>query len=231
MHNQLMVEKYKAVRFPMIYIAAFILATADFLLGFLKIPENMKTSMVFSNSLCDTSFMFIISLMAAWFTGNDFMNRTIHNEIKVGYSRFSVIFVRTIAAVTMSVLLHLIYVSATVFGFSVRYGFDTSLFTVRNFVWLMVVVLQISANICIVMFIVFALKKITVAIAVTVVFSFTACNVLRNFISKSVFRLTCFSLAQTNDNRTLILSALFAMMMIFMSMIATHFVFRKTEIK
>lgn len=108
MHNQLMIEKYKAVRFPILYIAAVILATADFLLGFLKLPESMNTSTVFSISLCDTSFMFIISLVAAWFAGNDFMNRTIHNEIKVGYSRFSVILARTLPAVTMSILL-LIY--------------------------------------------------------------------------------------------------------------------------
>lgn len=231
MRNQLMIEKYKAVRFPIMYIAAVVLATVDFLLGFLKLTEDVNTSTVFSYSLPDTSFMFIISLVAAWFAGNDFMNRTIHNEIKVGYSRFSVILARTITASVMSVLLHLIYVFATVLGFSVRYGFDSSLFTLRNFVWLLVVLLQICADICIVMFIVFALKKITYAIAVTVVFSFAACNVLRNFISKSFFRLTCFSLAQTSDNSTLVLSAVFAIAVIIVSLTATHFVFGKAEIK
>ena len=82
-----------------------------------------------------------------------------------------------------------------------------------------------------VMFIVFALKKVTSGIAVTVVFSFVSCNILRNFISKSVFRLTCFSLAQTSDNRTLALSAVFAAVIIVISLTATHFVFRKAEIK
>lgn len=231
MHNQLRIEKYKAVRFPILYIAAVILATADFLLGYLKLPEDMKTSTVFSNSLCDTSFMFIISLVAAWFAGNDFLNRTIHNEIKVGYSRFSVILARTLTTVTMSVLLHLTYVFATVLGSSAKCDFDRSLFTPRNFVWLLVVMLQICANICIIMFIVFALKKITSAIAVTVVFSFVACNLLRNFISESVFRLTCFSLAQTSDNRTLALSTVLAVAVIIVSLTATHFVFRKAEIK
>lgn len=231
MRNQLMIEKYKAVRFPIMYIAAVVLATVDFLLGFLKLTEDVNTSTVFSYSLPDTSFMFIISLVAAWFAGNDFMNRTIHNEIKTGYSRFSVILARTITASVMSILLHLIYVFATVLGFSVRYGFDSSLFTLRNFVWFLVVMLQICADICIVMFIVFALKKITYAIAVTVVFSFAACNVLRNFISKSFFRLTCFSLAQTSDNSTLVLSAVFAIAVIIVSLTATHFVFGKAEIK
>ena len=79
--------------------------------------------------------------------------------------------------------------------------------------------------------IVFALKKVTSGIAVTVVFSFVSCNILRNFISNSVFRLTCFSLAQTNDNRTLALSAVFAAVIIVILLTATHFVFRKAEIK
>ena len=231
MHNQLMIEKYKAERFVIMYLAAAVLAAAGFFLGLLKLPEYMDTAMVFSLSICDTSFLFLISLVAAWFAGNDFQTRTIHNEIKVGYSRFSVFMARTITAVIMAVLLHLTYVFATVLGFVVKYRFDSSIFSITDFVWMLVVMLQICAIICIVMFIIFALKKVTSGIAVTVVFSFVSCNILRNFISESVFRLTCFSLAQTSDNRTLALSAVFAVAVIVISLTATHFVFRKAEIK
>ena len=231
MHNQLMIEKYKAERFVIMYLVAAVLAAAGFFLGLLKLPEYMDTAKIFSLSVCDTSFMFIISLVAAWFAGNDFQNRTIHNEIKVGYSRFSVFMARTITTVIMAVMLHLTYIFATVLGFAVKYRFDSSIFSMTDFVWLLVVMLQICANICIVMFIVFAIKKVTSGIAVTVVFSFVSCNILRNFISESVFRLTCFSLAQTSDNRTLALSAVFAAAVIIISLTATHFVFRKAEIK
>jgi len=231
MYNQLMIEKYKAKRFIIMYLAVAVLAAAGFFLGLLKLPENLDTATVFSFSICDTSFMFLISLVAAWFAGNDFQNRTIQNEIKVGYSRFSVFMARTITTVFMALLLHLTYVFATVLGFSVKYRFDNSIFSLTNFIWLLVVMLQICANICIVMFIVFALKKVTSGIAVTVVFSFVSCNILRNFISGSVFRLTCFSLAQTSDNRTLALSAVSAAAVIVISLTATHFVFRKAEIK
>ena len=232
MHNQLMIEKYKAKRFFILYLAAAVLAAAGFLLGLLKLlPENMETAKVFSLTICDTSFMFLISLVAAWFAGNDFQNRTIQNEIKAGYSRFSVFMARTITTVIMAVLLHLTYVFSTVLGFAVSYRFDSSIISLTNFVWLLVVMLQICAIICIVMFIIFALKKVTSGIAVTVVFSFVSCNILRNFISESVFRLTCFSLAQTSDNRTLALSAVFAAAVIVISLTATHFVFRKAEIK
>ena len=131
----------------------------------------------------------------------------------------------------MAALLHLTYIFATVLGFAVEYRFDSSIFSITDLVWLLVVMLQICANICIVTFIVFAVKKATLGIAVTVVFSFVSCNILRNFISKSVFRLTCFSLAQTSDTGTLALSAVFAAAVIAASLTATHFVFRKAEIK
>ncbi|MDE6745129.1 MAG: ABC transporter permease, partial [Oscillospiraceae bacterium] len=174
MYNQLMLEKYKAKRFIIMYLAAAVLAAAGFFLGLLKLPENLDTAAVFSLSICDASFMFIISLVAAWFAGNDFQNRTIHNEIKAGYSRFSVLMARTITTVIMAVLLHLTYVLATVVGFSVKCRFDSSIFSITGLVWLLVVMLQICANVCIVMFIVFALKKVTSGIAVTVVFSFVS---------------------------------------------------------
>ena len=230
MYNQLIVEKYKAERFILVYLAAAVLAAAGFFNGLLKIQENLNTAAVFSFSICDTSFMFLVSLVAAWFAGNDFQNRTIQNEIKVGYSRFSVIIARTVPAVIMAVLLHLTFVFSTVLGFAVHYTFDSSIFSVTDLLWLLVVVLQICANICIVMLIVFALKKVTSGIAVTVVLSFVSCNILRNFISESFFRLTCFSLAQTSDSETLALSAVFAAAVIAAALAAAHLVFRKADI-
>lgn len=231
MRNQLMIEKFKAVRFPLMYIAAAVLAAAGFFLGLLKLSGDLDMTTVFSYTVCDTSFMFIISLVAAWFAGNDFLNRTIHNEIKVGYSRFSVFFSRTVTIVIMAILLHLIYILATILGFTVKYRFDSSIFTVTNLTWLLVIMLQICANMCITIFIVFTFRKVTSGIAVTIVFSFISCNILRNFIRDSVFKLTPFSFAQTNDSRTLVLSTAFAVAVILISLTATYFVFRKAEIK
>lgn len=231
MRNQMIIERYKAVRFFIILIAALVIVVVGFLNGLIKIPKDLNTSAVFSNLVCDASFIFILSLVAAWFAGNDFLNRTIHNEIKAGYSRISVIITRTITTVIMGLLLHLAFIAASLLGFVIKAGFDSSVFTVVNLSWLLVVMLQICANICIVMFIVFALKKVTSGIAVTVIFAIVSCNILRNFISDSVFRLTPFSLAQTSDSQTLILSAAVAAVMIAVSMLATHLVFRRAEIK
>lgn len=231
MLNQMSVQKYKAVRFPILYIAALVTITMGFLYGYLKLPPTFDTNAVFSDTVCDTSGFFIFALVAAWFAGNDFLTRTIHNEIKAGYRRFSLILTRTVTTTTMVILLHLGYILSTVIGFSLKNGFDTSLFTVVNLFWLLTVLIQVCADICIVMFIVFSLKKATSAIAVAVVFAFIAFNVLRNFISESVFRLTPFSLAQTSDAGMLALSAVIAAAVIAGILTATHFVFRKAEIK
>ena len=231
MRNQMIIERYKSVRFPVLYLAAVVAMMMGFFLGFLKLPSAWDTAAVFSETVRDTSGFFIYALVAAWFAGNDFLNRTIHHEIKAGYSRFSVIIVRAIPAIIIAFLLHLAYIVATVIGFSIKNGFDSSIFTVENLVWLLTVMLQICANICIVMLIVFALKKVTSGIAVTVIFTIVSCNVLRNFISDSVFRLTPFSLAQTYDSKTLALSAAVAATVIVGSLIATHLVFRRAEIK
>ena len=56
MYNQLIIEKYKAKRFILMYLAAIVLAAAGFFLGLLTLPENLDTATVFSLSICDTSF-------------------------------------------------------------------------------------------------------------------------------------------------------------------------------
>lgn len=231
MLNQLRVENFKVCRFWLMYIAEAVLAVAGFLFGFIKFPEEAMTNGIFSNVVCDTSFVFIITLVSAWFAANDFFHRTIHNEIKVGYSRWSIIFSRTVTTFIMAMLLHLTYIIASVAGFCAKWGFDTSVLTWRNFVWLAVVLLQICANVSFIMLIVFALKNITAAISGAIIFSIISCNVLRNFISDGIFKLTCFSLAQDSNTETLLFSALLALITIIVVTIITHLIFRKSEIK
>ncbi len=231
MLNQLKVERFKACRFWLMYIAVAVLAVAGFLFGFIKFPEEAMTDGIFSDVVCDTSFVFIITLVSAWFAANDFFHRTIHNEIKVGYSRWSIIFSRTVTAFIMAMLLHLTYIIASVAGFCAKWGFDSSILTGQNLIWLAVVLLQICANVSFIMLIVFALKKVTAAISGAIIFSIISCNVLRNFISDGIFRFTCFSLAQDKNIETLLLSGILALATIIVVMTATHLVFRKSEIK
>ena len=231
MLNQLRVERFKACRFWLMYIAEAVLAVAGFLFGFIKFPEEALTDGVYSSVVCDTSFVFIITLVSAWFAANDFFHRTIHNEIKVGYSRWSIIFSRTVTTFIMAILLHLTYIVASVVGFCAKWGFDSSVLTGRNLIWLAVVLLQICANVSFIMLIVFALKKVTAAISGAIIFSIVSCNILRNFISDGIFRLTCFSLAQESSTETLFLSGMLAFITIITVTAITHLIFRKSEIK
>lgn len=231
MRNQIAVEAYKAIRFPILYIVAFVIMIAGFLYGNIKISSDFNAARVFSSVIGDTSFIFMISLVVSWFIGNDFLYRTIHNEIKIGYSRLSVIIVRVLPTFIMAMILHLGYIFATIIGFSIKNGFDDSIFTVVNFAWLLTVMVQICSIVCIVIFIVFALKKVTSGIAVSTIFIVICCSVLRNFINDKVFNLTPFSLAQTSDSRTLVISIAVAIGVIVVSLMVTHFIFRKTEIK
>ena len=63
MYNQLIIEKYKAKRFIIMYLAAIVLAAAGFFLGLLKLPENLDTATVFSLSICDTSLCLSFHLL------------------------------------------------------------------------------------------------------------------------------------------------------------------------
>ena len=233
MRNQIAVEFYKAIRFSILYIAALVIIISGFLYGNIKISSNLDFNIarVFSAVIGDTSFIFIISLVVSWFIGNDFLYRTIHNEIKIGYSRISVVLVRVLPSIVMAMFLHLAYIFSAIIGFSIKNGFDDSMFTVSNFVWLLTVMVQVCSIVCIVIFIVFALKKVTSGIAVSTIFIVICCSVLRNFINDTVFKLTPFSLAQTSDSKNLAISSIVAISVIFVSLISTHFIFRKTEVK
>lgn len=231
MMNQLKVEGFKLRRFWIVYIAVAAVALMGFLFGYLKFSDTYNTHITFSEVIGDTSFMFIISLISAWFIGNDFNNRTIHNEIKIGCGRLSVILSRTLMVFISSAIIHLSYVLAVVAGFSVKYGFDTSILSPGNLAWVGVVILQLMALQSITVLLTFLLKKLAAAIAASVCVVVVMCNVLRNFIDAEIFNLSCFGFAQSGDAHTLTLSAIFALATIVIFLGISYILFRKSAIK
>ncbi|MBQ8967827.1 ABC transporter permease [Ruminococcus sp.] len=232
MFEQLKLERFKAARFYMIYIAIALIAAAGGSYGYLKFPEGLGLGKVFADAVCDTSLLFVPATVTAWLLGNDFLYRTIHNPIKLGSSRASVIMAKALTAFAVSLMIHLTDITATIVGYGLRYGFDSSLFTTGNLLWLLVVMVQVCAITSFVVLIVFAAKNALAGIALTVVFTFITCNILRNFLDgKTAFKLSCFSLAQTNDVSTLVLSGIFAAITIAVVLGLTQLVFRKAEIK
>lgn len=233
MLNLLKVELYKLKKFQFGYIAVlFMFVVGDLYAEGTKILGIVdNTNDIFSGIVCDTSFVFFISIVMAWFMGKDFSDRTICNEIKLGYSRFHILLSRTTVVCAFAALLHVIYVISAVFRFSMRKEFDASVFCVENVLWLLTVLIQLAAIISGVVLISFITRKRSEAIALSTMYAFVCCNILRNFISSKIFTMSCFFFVQDNDIENLLFVAISAFVtMIIFSGIAT-FAFNKADVK
>lgn len=239
MINQLKVAFFKLRRFWLFYIVAVILAAAGFSCGYLVLRNTTITSNgkivfepYFREIASDTSFIFLISLVSGWFAGNDFGNRTIHNEIKIGYSRASVLWTRFIAVSLSASLLHLIYIVSGTLGFGMVRRVDGSVFSIGSLCQLFVVLLQIVTIQSMIILITFLLRRTAAVISASVCFSFISCNVLRNFFADSrVFMLSPFWLCQSNSPDDLIPAGIFAGVLLAGTLTATWYIFRKAEIR
>ncbi|MBD5137472.1 MAG: ABC transporter permease [Lachnospiraceae bacterium] len=233
MINQLKVEGFKLRRFILLYIVALILFAAGFFYSYCKLYllPSMNTNEVFACLVSDTSLIFIISLVTSWFIGNDFSSRTIHNEIKIGYSRLSILLSRLIIVYIISVLLHSIYIFSAVLGFSLKSSFDNSIINTHNIFWFLTVAAQLFAIQSIITFITFSLKKASASISAAVCFTFITCNIIRTFTDSRIFTLSCFCLAQDSSYKNLVPTFINAIIVIAIAFIATYICFRKTEIK
>lgn len=230
MINQLKVELFKIKRFYLLYIAALFYVILGSVYGYLCFPDTFNTNAVFTEVVCDTSSLFLISLVTAWFVGNDFGNRTVHNEIKTGYSRFSVLISRAIIVFGVSAILHFIWVFFSVVGFSVKYGFDNSVFSMRNLCWILVVFVQIMTLQSGVLLLVFLLKKVATSISGAMLYTFILCNMLRNFLGYDFYTLSCFCLVHDNSTHMLVISGIYAIILMMVFFMITHLLFRKAEI-
>lgn len=230
MCNQLKVEFFKFRRFELFYLGIMLMIGVGCSYGFIKFPDgNIYDG--FAATLGDTSFMFVPALVSAWFVGNDFSNRTIHNEITTGYSRLSVLLVRELPVFLSTIMLHLIYVAATMVGLGIKKGFSFETFQIQDVYWCITVMLQLIAMQSIVVLITFICAKAAASIAVSVCFIFLMCNILRNFLEIKVYTMSCFCLVRNNSYEMMIPSGVVAIATIFVSVMITWLIFRRKEIK
>ena len=230
MCNQLKVEFKKFQSFGLFYLGLLLMIGLGSAYGFVKFPEkNLYDG--FLETIRDVSFMFVPTLVSAWFVGNDFSNRTIHNEITTGCSRWSVLFVRELPTFLSAVLLHFVYVVSTMIGLGVKNGFSFEGFQMSDLYWCITVMLQLIAMQSIIVLITFLCAKAAAAIAVSVVFMFFMCNILRNFLNVKVYTMSCFCLAPNHSSETLIGSGIAAIATVVVVIMVTWLVFRKKEIK
>lgn len=232
MCNQLKVMFFKFRYFWVFYIVDLCVAGFGFWAGYVKMTNlGWDTYKAFTDSICDTSFAFMLAVTSAWFIGNDFSNRTIQHEIAVGYSRLSVLLVRELPVMISSVLLHLVFVFSAVFGVACKNGFAENMFKTQDIFWCLTIVLQVVALQSIITMITFICGKATSAIAASVCFIIVTCNVLRNFLYDTFFEKTVFCFARNNASETLIVSSVVAVITLVVVIALTYLVFRKKEIK
>ncbi len=233
MRNQYIVSFYKMRRFLFLYICLLFLAAADGAWGYIKLSavEHMSLYEVFKDAGSDTSFTFIITLLSSLFIGRDFNNRTIQHEIKLGYSRVSVIVVRAVPVFLMAVVLHFTGMLSAMIGFGIKNGFSMSSFSGRDVWWCVTIAMQLAAFQSMIVFLIFLIRTLGTAMITSVCFTFAACNMLRNYTDAKIFRISCFCLVRDNLTETLLPAAVFALAVVMIMFLASCFVFEKAEIK
>jgi len=232
MCNQCKVTFFKFRHFVLFYIAVLCMVGFGFSYGFVKIAGmGGSTYDAFLATNCDTSFMFILALITAWFLGSDFSNRTIHHEITLGYSRWSVLLVRELPVLLSGVILHFAYVFSAVLGVACKNGFSGAVFETADILWCITIMLQLMGLQSVITMITFICAKAPAAIAISVSFTIIACNVLRNFLGGTFFTKTVFYLARDNASATLLPTSIVAVITLIGFIALTYMVFRRKEIK
>jgi ABC-type transport system involved in multi-copper enzyme maturation permease subunit len=208
------------------------MAGFGFYYGYVKLaPLNYNTYDTFAYTINDTSLIFIISLVTAWFIGNDFSNRTIQHEITLGYSRFSILLIRTLPVTLSAIIIHFTFVFTTMFAVICKNGHTGDFLKSQDVFWCITVSLQLIGLQSIITMITFISAKATSAISIAVTFTIIACNVMRNFADNTVFTKTVFFFAKDNKSETLLSTSIVAVITLILSITITYLLFRKKEIK
>lgn len=232
MCNQCKVTFFKFQHFVLFYIVVLCMAGFGFTYGFVKIAgKGGSVYDAFLATNADTSFMVVLALITAWFLGSDFSNRTIHHEITLGYSRWSVLLVRELPVLLSGVILHFAYVFSAVLGVACKNGFSGWIFETADVFWCITIVLQLIGLQSVITMISFICAKATAAIGISVIFTFITCNVLRNFLGETFFTKTVFYFARDNAGATLLPASIVAVITWIVFIALTYLVFNKKEIK
>ena len=232
MCNQCKVTFFKFRHFVLFYIAVLCMVGFGFSYGFVRVSDIVgSVYYAFSIVNSDTSLLFLAALITAWFLGSDFSNRTIHHEITLGYSRWSVLFVRELPVLLSGVILHFVYVFSVVLGVACKNGFSGAMFETADILWCITIMLQLMGLQSVITMITFICAKAPAAIAISVSFTIIACNVLRNFLGGTFFTKTVFCLARDNASATLLPASIVAVVTLIVFIALTYMIFRRKEIK
>jgi len=238
MYNQLKIEFYKLKTSIMYYLMLVLFAVIGVSYGIIKfVPGDISGGQGFINTIGDTSFIFILTLFVCYFVGSDFSNRTIHNDIKIGYSRLSVVLTRGIVVLPAVALSHLVYVFSTAVSVGIINGLGTEMSIQSMIAQSVLVFIQIMTIQSFSLLIMFLCKKSSLGMVLSVCFTFLTCNILRNFLGEEnfLFKITSFYRImmdfQSLTTNEILLSFTSAIVTLIIIFCVTHIAFRKAELK
>lgn len=239
MNNQMKVEVIHLRKSVLFYLAIAAFVVLSMMYSWKMVYTDMSNNSgidAFVGTMSDTSLMFILSLFASYVIGNEFTNRTIDNEIRIGYSRFSVVLSRAIVVLPFTLIPYLAYTVTSTLFLGLANGFATA-FTVSDLIIRFILfALQVMSIQSIAMFIMFACKKASLGMMVNTCFAVVTCNLLRNILQdNSLFKLTSFYRIMMNNQsmsvQDLLISFVSAIATLLLMVYASYIVFRKAELK
>lgn len=239
MNNQIIVGAIKLKKSVFFYLAITVFIVLGLMYGLKMVLVDFSDKSgvdAFIGTLSDTSLMFILSLFTSYVVGNEFTNRTVDNEIRIGYSRLSVVISRAIVVLPFTLVPYLAYTITSTLIFGLTNGFAT-VFTIPDLIIrFLLFILQVMSIQSISIFIMFACKKASLGMMINVCFVVVTCNLLRNLLQDNIiFKYTSFYRIMMNNqsmtSQDILISFISAIATLLFMVYATYCVFRKAELK
>ena len=235
MVNQLKAEFYKLRKCSFLYLVFLLMISLGVLYGYFRIiPQNIKADEIFSNSISDTSLIFIVAVFALYYLAGDFSNRTIHNEIKMGYSRISAMISRGIVLFPFVFLLHISFPITVSVIAGIFNGFENINFSTNLLIPILVVSVQLMAIFSFLILITFVTQKVISAFAFGISFIFITCNIIRNFdypeTLQKLYEMSCFNLFNLSSTVNPVYAILFSLTTLTLVYFIGYLIIKKRDI-
>jgi len=179
---------------------------------------------------------FILSLFASYIVGKEFTDRTIDNEIRIGYSRLSIILTRFLVVLPLTVVPYLAYSITCSVVVGIMHGIGQTFSVGELLVRFLLFSLQVMSIQSISMFVMFASRKASFGMMINVGVTFVTCNYLRNVAEDNVlFRASSFYRIMMNFKTMTMQELLFsfasAILMLVVMVYASFVAFNKADLR
>lgn len=211
----------------LVTLSAFLLS-ALFVCSSAKMSMDAPSLIVYSFGNVD--FLTVGSLCAAWFLGAQFHDKTLQNEIKLGYSRGSILITRYLFSCLIAIAIHIAWSTGSILGYLLKYETDFSLLNPQHYFWIALILFKIAAIQSITFFTVCCIRKTLPAILASALFTFFFCNFMKFFSQSKIFTYSCFSFAEYREQQAMGVSLIYTFTFGFFVLGFTYLLFCRADI-